>query len=138
VCLRCHSYVLHYLSMLSIEQLKDTATQVTLLISVACIVLGTIGFLLNLVIFTRPSLRLTPVLCISSQPLASISLSFLSFSHLAFSFALITLIQLYITRLSTKFKCICFQLPQHLLSGLLYSHVLIGFSVVHQTASFVC
>lgn len=42
---------------LSVEQLNTAASQVTLLISVVCIVLGSVGLLLNLAIFTRRSLR---------------------------------------------------------------------------------
>ena len=41
----------------SIEQLNTAASQLTLLISVVCIVLGSVGLLLNLVILTRRSLR---------------------------------------------------------------------------------
>jgi hypothetical protein len=41
----------------SVEQLNTAASQVTLLISVVCIVLRSVVLLLNLAIFTRPSLR---------------------------------------------------------------------------------
>lgn len=43
--------------MSSAEQLNNAATQITLSISVTCIVLGIIGHLLNLIILTRRSLR---------------------------------------------------------------------------------
>ena len=42
---------------LSIEQLNNTASQLTLLISTVCMIFGSVGLILNLIILTRRSLR---------------------------------------------------------------------------------